>query len=51
MHPVTESIWLYNEQGSADQRRRKVARLAEALDGDPTMNALRVIEILTIPAR
>lgn len=47
MHPMTDLIWLYNEQAPSEQRRREIARLAKLLDDDPALDAATVIEVLT----
>jgi hypothetical protein len=47
MHPITESIWLYDEHAPAQHRRRRIVRLAELLEENPSIDAAALIQIIT----
>ena len=47
MHPLTDLIWLYDERAQPEVRRRKIARLAEVLDSDASIDGGNVVAILT----
>ena len=47
VHPLTDLIWLYNEQAPPEARRRKVALLVQLLDSDESIDGERVVATLT----
>lgn len=46
MHPLTDVIWLFDDDADDEKRDQDVARLAELLDSEPAIDAHSVIEIL-----
>ena len=47
MHPLTDVIWMFNEDADDEKREQDVARLAELLDAEPSIDAQGVIGTLT----
>ena len=47
MHPLTEIIWLFDDDADDEKRDQDMARLAELLDAEPAIEAHGIIEILT----
>jgi hypothetical protein len=47
MHPLTDVIWLFDDDADDEKREQDLARLAELLDAEPAIDAQAVIETLT----
>ncbi len=47
VHPLTDAIWLFDEDADEETFEQDVARLAELLDAEPAIDAQGVIRTLT----